>query len=186
MPGGFWSNNGGWPTRRRRSLLGRQNRSDNDLSHHDAQLCQQQLLQPHTTLVIPDNVKTILIAGTPECWSLSTSPTSGAKIYSPTNNCDASVLTTVSELSPDTMAIDEDTISDGLDWMRPQNTNRTSKRETSRQPPQLRHNQQSQRKEPSSMVVMYRLPLQPSVPPQQALEIWRKSWASAVFARQIP
>jgi hypothetical protein len=170
MPGGFWPNNGGWPTRRRRSMLGRQNRSENDLPHQDAQVFQQQLLQPHTTLVIPENVKTILIAGTPECWNLSTS---NAEIYSPTSNCDASVLTTVSELSPSTMTIDEDEPlpnNDGLDWMRSQDSSPTSKRKTSRSSSHI-----SQRKELSSMVVMYRSPAQPYVPPQQALEVWCKS-----------
>jgi hypothetical protein len=176
MQKGFWNGNGAWPARRRRSLLGRQNRSDNDLPQQDPQLFQQQLLQPHTTLVIPENVKTILIAGTPECWSLSTS---AEEIYSPcNNNCDASLLTTVSELSPSSMTNEEDeplpNNSDGLDWMRSQNSSSKHKRKTSPQPAQSAQYHHSQRKEPSSMVVVYRSPSQPSLPPQQALEVWCK------------
>ena len=147
MPGSFW---GGPPrnNRKKRSLLGRKIHSENDLPEQDTSttpslsLPQQLQQQPHTTLILPENVKTILIAGTPECWNLTTSATP----YSPTttadatatataatsspslnasSHCDTSQVTLGSEFSPaGASTIDEEEpYEGGLNWLLPTNNN---------------------------------------------------------------
>lgn len=187
MPVGFWapnrsSGNGGTRRRRRNLLAGRKNRSDNDLPQQSLNQPQQQhqqhLMQQgkeSTTLVLPENVRTILIAGTPECWNLSTS----ADDFVPE---DASLLTYGSELSPGSLTIDEDEPyrgssprqrspkqqKDGLEWLRrPGARNSTTAKITKRR-------QQGPVKEPSSMVVMYRSPKISPGSPQEAIQLWCK------------
>ncbi|CAB9511484.1 expressed unknown protein [Seminavis robusta] len=196
MPGGFWQGNALRPQRRRRSLMGRKNRSDNDLHQQDspqsAQQQQQQqqtvVQQPITKVVLPENVKTILIAGTPECWNLSTS----TEVYAPAN-CDASIF---SELSPNstTLTIDEDEPlrgNEGLEWLKSGTTNNnTQKPRQSPTKSALTRQQQGQQdhlmKEPSSMIVMYRSPTRASaVPPQEALQIWLNSADALLKSKEM-
>ena len=196
MPGGFWGQNRGGgngnsssasnrPFRRRRSLLGRKNRSDNDLPQQEGpnhapqqQLIQQQIQSnAHTTLVLPENVRTILIAGTPECWNLTTT----ADGFMP-ENCDASLMTLGSELSPGSLTIDEDEPYHGgprnsprenesLEWLRTNRNNSPAHKDTMRK--SITKRKHSPTKEPSSMVVVYRSPTtQHPESPQQAVQIW--------------
>lgn len=205
MPGSFWGGpprNNNKPLRRRRSLLGRKIHSENDLPEQDTTTTsslpqQQQQQHPHTALILPENVKTILIAGTPECWQLTTSATP----YSPTtatasisSHCDASQVTLGSEFSPGASTIDEEEpYEGGLNWLlqnnnaqsntvtstRPRKTSPSvsqGRRKTAARSAQRREapaSTEQEQKEPSSMVVMYRNSPSPP-PPQQALHIWCK------------
>ena len=196
MPGAFWgpprpNNSSSRPFRRRRSLLGRKIHSENDLPEQDPSSLnqqQQQQLQPHTALVLPENVKTILIAGTPECWNLTTSPTpyspttAASSITSMSHTCDASLATMGSEFSPGATTIDEEEpYEGGLNWMLPTNTaSSSSKNQPSRKTPKQETTATRIQPEPSSMVVMYSNSC-PLPPPQQALHVWCKFHLAVVY-----
>jgi len=171
--------------RRRRSLLGRKIHSENDLPQRDAAMQQQQQLytDPHA---LPENVKTILMAGTPECWNMTTTkPTERQPqqypLPSPTLSCTASHSNTNSQcdLSELTATIDEDEpYEGGLEWLllpgNKKNTgfnNRGNRRSTKKQT-----SQQQKHQEPSSMVVVYQFPSSAQTPPdpQQTLHLWCK------------
>ena len=211
MPGSFWggpSRNNSKPLRRRRSLLGRKIHSENDLPEQDTSTSasstsqQHQYSQHHTTLVLPENVKTILIAGTPECWNLTTTPysptaaTANTSLNSSSHGCDASLVTLGSEFGPSTTrTIDEEEPYEeggGLNWLLQTNPKASVKRQAGsspsscliqgRQKGATRPQQQGEasmcsteqeQKEPGSMVVMYRN-TPPLPPPQQALHLWCK------------
>lgn len=72
--------------RRKRSLLGRKNQSENDLAQRD-----------QSPIVLPDNLKTVLLAGTPECWSLS----SNANAATPCSQNDADLLSYAASIDLD-------------------------------------------------------------------------------------
>ena len=79
MPGNFFNfNNNNNNRRRKRSLLGRKNHSENDLPRQGE------------LVVLPENLKTVLLAGTPECWSLSSS--NAVVTQGSPQDCDASLL----------------------------------------------------------------------------------------------
>jgi len=198
MPGGFWNNNTRPFRRRQRSLLGRKNHSENDLQEQDDDDNHWQNLpsaRPQVTeLVLPDNVRTILIAGTPECWNLSTSQSPYKPPSAAASNCDSSLVSLTSELSPTSYhgaptIIDEDepydepleqsSIGGGLDWLRPQKQPKTTRRSSSSIDNKTRTHPKQQRDEskPSHMIVMYRSPPQTTAPPeQQALQVWCKTY----------
>lgn len=197
MPGSFWglprnSNNNSSgtsrPLRRRRSLLGRKIHSENDLPLQDPSSQQQQQQPPHTIIGLPENVKTILIAGTPECWNLTTSatpysPTSATTATTPTvatsnSYCDAtSVATTINEDEP---YINE---GGGLNWLLLNSSNKSTKKHQSRSTTQQTAAAANQQ-EPSSMIVMYKSPGE-LPPPEQALNLWLSSVGSLLQSDEM-
>jgi hypothetical protein len=193
------SNNQGGFRRKRRSLLGRKNRSENDLAQQST-LPQQQRQQPRLA-ALPDNVKTILVAGTPEVWSLSNNinemasitpavtRTSQDVVSSSNEVSDASVLSdewTPCTVTTSSCAFDETPSSTSesrpsrhgsLDWWPVSSAHQRSKAKSA--PDRDARNSQKkqqpapeQPKEPTSMIVMYKSPSPP--PPWQALHIWCK------------